>query len=465
MSFFCWSCGVKLGACASMAGKAGHCPECGEAVIAPETKGQPKKLPAIQYLREEGEDGTVTGPPEKPPLQVDVYVENERSQNILPGLLPKKIGDIVLPAFIVIRRKPWWVTGSLMALALSPLLWLTVFYFPEVTTAFSTFQEFRQRQLDFVENVLRSSAVAQAEMDRKARNANSRQERPKARPARLASEVQTTSPPPKPASPPERQVAASSSNGSSSLASPAPSKPPASYSSPYNPPPPEPYKPGLEAASPQESREKEDWPQMVLRNNAMFTGHSPMRAAFSFLVEGERFSTWLVTSARLLGPEGGVTPPVVPDKLGEDLVLWRAYFPGDPNSFVDAVGGPGMVKAADTNWLALKIPAANGLLPATPLKLRHNPPAVGELLYLVGLQADDRTGASQHLYSGRVSASEQQDPSLFGLNLDTPFQLNGFTGAPVVDLRGELVGVLTGGRTSLLICTKAGRLEALLRGK
>ena len=453
-----------------MCGESGPCPECGEIVVAPGSKA-PKKLPAIQYLKEDNDDPQAESQTEKQELQVDVYVENERSANILPGLLPKKVGDIILPAFIVIRRRPRWVTATLTFVAMSPLLWVAAFYLPEVKTTFLSFETFRQRQLEFVERLLHSSAEAQAALDRKERMASSRPpDKPQVRPARKVETAANTTQPAKPA---EATSSASSRSSASSLASPPPAKPsapvassaPPAYSSPYNPPPPEPYHPGGNSSASSNEPVKEDWPQMVLRNNGIFAGHTPVRSGCSFLIHDEKGAVWLATSPKLLGFEGGVAPPVDPGKVAEDLHLWRSHFPDDPNSFVDASGGSGLTYAVDPGWLALKLSASPRELPSIPLKLRHNPPAVGELLYLVGLPTDDRTGASQHMYAGRVTSSQQQDPSLFGFALETPFKLNGFTGAPLVDLRGELVGVLSGGRTSLLIATKADRLEVLIRGK
>ena len=491
MTFFCWSCGVKLGCCASNAGESGPCPECGVVVTAPGEKQVVRKIPAIQYLREEGQEPEGQLSPEKQALQVEVYVENETSRNILPGLLPKRVGDVILPPFTVIRGRPRWVTTTLAVIALSPLLWLAAFYFPEVKGTVMSFETFRQKQLLFVEGLLRSSAEAQAVLDKKARIASSRPDKPQARAARQAVAAQTNSQPPKPeetasrAPPPPQQNNAHPP--SDSLASHAPEKPaesapsaappsaaknvsaappPPAYSSPYNPPPPEPYRPtGVSSSSTPEAGGREDWPQMVLHNNGIFAGHTPARGGCGFLVEDDKGSLWLATTSKLLGFEGGVVPPVNPEKMASELYLWRAHFPDDPNAFVDAVGGSGLVRVADAGWLALKITPPQGELPALPLKLRHNPPAAGELVYLVGLPADDHTGASQHMYAGRVTSAQQQDPNVFGVTLEEPFKLNGFAGAPIVDLRGQVLGVLTGGRTSLLIATKADRLEAMLKGK
>jgi len=487
LTFFCWSCGVKLAVDASMKGAAGPCPKCQQTITAPGIKAEKKS--AVHYLREEG----VTPPPsERPSLQIEVQEEFERSLNLLPGLVPIKIGDVVIPAFRVVRRKPKWVVALqsilIVVAALSPFIWLWTFYFPESEGLWSQFNAYRLKQIEFVERQIRSSREAQSILDREERMASSRPQKPLARAARKA--VASAPPPaaaparsgrPPPPTPPARPATAAQS-ATTSLASappaakaataPSPAAAPPSASqtaslgaSPYEEPPEDTEHQPPPRAPHNRGEGKEEWPQILLRNNGILAGHSPARGACSFLVEGDNGSFWLATSAQMLGEEGGVRPPVNPDRLAAELHLWRASFPGDESSFVDVVGGDSLVSVVSPGWLALKLASSPALLPASPVKLRHNPPAAGETVYLIGLPSDDRTGASQHLYAGQVTAAHQEDPSQFGFTLLVPFPLSGFEGAPIVDVRGEVVGVLTGGHTSLLIGTKADRLEAMIRGK
>lgn len=475
-----------------MKGMSGPCPQCQQTITAPGTKEE--KKPAAHYLREEG---VTPEPVEKPSLQIDVQEEFERSLKLLPGLLPVKIGDVIIPAFRVVRPKPKWLvliqSLVIIALAFSPFIWLWNFYFPESRDLWAEFNAYRLKQIAFVERQIKSSREAQSILDQQERVASSRPEKPLARAAKKA--VASAPPPPAApapsAKPPPPAPAAASRSPTTSLASTAPAaaaaKPSAGSapaaatfssavpssvpeqgipsSSPYYDPPPD----TVHAATPRASRsggeDKEEWPQILLRNNGIFSGHSPARGACSFLVEGDHGSYWLATSSQMLGAEGGVRPSVNPERLASELYLWRAHFPGDESSFVDAVGGEALVSVFSPGWLAFKLASSPALLPASPLKLRHNPPAAGETVYLVGLPSDDHTGASQHLYAAQVTAAHQEDPSQFGFTLLVPFPLSGFTGAPIVDVRGDIVGVLTGGHTSLLIGTKANRLEAMISGK
>ncbi len=486
LSFFCWSCGVKLAVDVAMKGMCGPCPQCQQVITAPGVKEEKKS--AVHYLREEG---VTPEPTEVPSLQIEVQEEFERSLHLLPGLLPIKIGDVVIPAFRVVRRKPMWMvvtqTLVIIALALTPFVWLWTFYFPESEGLWAQFNAYRLKQIEFVERQIRSSREAQAVLDRQERVASSRPEKPLARAARQAVAVASQGPaapaPAKPSRPPPPAPGSRPNSATSFAAAPPVTRAPAAMAatpasvstvppverppgtSPYEEPPPDTEHMPTPGTLASRGDGKEEWPQILLRNNGIFAGHSPARGACSFLVDGDNGSVWLATSVQMLGDEGGVRPPVNADRLAAELYLWRAYFPGDESSFVDAVGGDALVSAVGPGWLALKIASSPALLPASPVKLRHNPPAAGETVYLVGLPAGDRTGASQHLYAAQVTAAHQEDPSQFGFTLAVPFPLSGFTGAPIVDVRGDLVGVLTGGHTSLLIGTKADRLESMIRRK
>ena len=477
--FFCWSCGVKLAADDSMRGMSGPCPQCRQMVTAPGTKTKPSPG---QYFRD---DDGLSGPgrAEKPSLQIEVIEETERSPHILPGLLPTKIGDVILPAFRVIKRKSRWVVLSIALVAMAPFLWLACFFFPETQQLLKEFNAFRLKQIEFVERQIRSSREAQAILDRQAKLASHEPKKPLARSARAAvaeappppSQAPASAPPsarPTPPSPSPTSPAASlaapslekTQTASVAPLSPAPAQVAPSVS-PYVDPPEDPVRASSSTVFAGRPEDKKEWPQILLRNNGIFAGHTPARGTCSFLVDGGNGSLWLSTAAQLLGTEGGVHPPINPARLSTELYLWRAYYPGDESSFVDAVGGSSLVSVVSSGWLGLKLASAPALLPASPVKLRHNPPAAGETVYLVGLPYDDRTGASQHLYAGTVTAAQQEDPSLFGFTLQVPFKLTGFTGAPIVDVRGEVVGVLSGGHTSLLVGTKADRLEAMIHGK
>lgn len=193
--------------------------------------------------------------------------------------------------------------------------------------------------------------------------------------------------------------------------------------------------PGWAKQSPQ------DWPQIVLTNDATFNGHSGLQAASAFLVE-RRDGTVLVATARhLIGAAGGVEPPVPVSKLDGVLRSWKVHPRTELTKAVEAgkvaVGG---LDQEDADWLLLTLKDAPKTLPATPLKLRPTPVEVGETVFLIGCPYAE-AGCKQNVYRGKVTKREFGDR--FTYTLAPPVDLRGFSGAPVVDAQGFAVGVMT----------------------
>jgi S1-C subfamily serine protease len=92
------------------------------------------------------------------------------------------------------------------------------------------------------------------------------------------------------------------------------------------------------------------------------------------------------------------------------------------------------------DWLILKLKHPAEALPAQPLHVRPDPVAIGERLYLIGCPYIERD-CKQNVYRGKVTARGFSDH--FRYDLDPPVELPGFSGAPIVDEKGYLVGVMT----------------------
>ncbi len=207
------------------------------------------------------------------------------------------------------------------------------------------------------------------------------------------------------------------------------------------------------------------WPQMLLRNHGAFHGHSALDGASSFLLEAGNGTCWIATSAHLLGSSGGVEPPVNPGRLSADLERWQAHLPNQRDAFAEVTGGGRLVSVVTADWLAMQLPAGNAPLPVKPLKLRRTLLANDEAVFLIGLPYDDATGASQHVYRGQVLTTSRTTPSQFVFSVDAPVDFAGFSGAPVLDTDGLVVGVVTDRTTDLLIGTRAELLAQLLEAK
>jgi hypothetical protein len=197
------------------------------------------------------------------------------------------------------------------------------------------------------------------------------------------------------------------------------------------------------------------WPQFTLTNEATFRGHTPLHGASAFLVSSRDGRIFAATAKHLIGKNGGVVPDVSLDELDSVLQQWRMFPRTRPKKFVEIAGlGVHGLESTRCDWLILKLKASEGkppsqplpaqALPAQPLPtqalhVRREPVKVGERVYLLGcpyVEAD----CTQNVYKGTVTARANDR---FRYDLDPPVELRGFSGAPIIDERGFLVGVMT----------------------
>lgn len=184
-----------------------------------------------------------------------------------------------------------------------------------------------------------------------------------------------------------------------------------------------------------------EWPQIVLTNEAVFDGHTPLRGSSAFLIRTQGNRILAATAKHLLGAGGGVEPPVSTKELSEVLRSWRVHPRTMPETAVDlgALSGSGE-DLPGCDWLLLTVKRSSDRLPAYPLRPRSQPVRVGEKVYLIGCPYSE-PNAKQNVYVGKVT---ERKHDRFRYDLDPPVRLNGFSGAPIVDRRGNVVGIMTG---------------------
>lgn len=183
------------------------------------------------------------------------------------------------------------------------------------------------------------------------------------------------------------------------------------------------------------------WPQLVLTNDATFRGHSALRGASSFLVRNSSGRIMAATALHLLGEMGGVEPTVPSAGLDSDLASWKMYPRTKPDTFVTVTGLASSKNPRENmDWLLLAIPRGTASLPASPLTLRSTPVQVGEEVFLAGVPYAEPDRA-QNIYHGKVTARAFGDR--FRFDIDPPVDIRGFSGAPVLDRNGRVVGVMT----------------------
>ncbi|MEX2138650.1 MAG: serine protease [Pirellulales bacterium] len=184
---------------------------------------------------------------------------------------------------------------------------------------------------------------------------------------------------------------------------------------------------------------KTEWPQIVLTNQAEFHGHSALQGASGFLIRTDDDRVLAATAAHLLGSAGGVEPPIPIDQLTQKIQSWRMFPRTMPAAFVEvnSVGVQGLGRE-NLDWLILSIKAAEQL-PSHPLRLREEPVRIGETVYLIGCPYSQED-CTQNVYRGVVM--ERAFGDLFRYDLDPPVDIRGFSGAPIIDEKGYVVGVM-----------------------
>jgi hypothetical protein len=189
------------------------------------------------------------------------------------------------------------------------------------------------------------------------------------------------------------------------------------------------------------SKPPKDWPQIVLTNDAAFNGHTPLQGASSFLIRNGGDRILAATARHLIGSAGGVEPEVSLSQVDSALQSWKMFPRTMPEAFVQIEGlGVSGPMQSDCDWLILRLKNPPAQLPAQPLRIRSEPVHVGEKIYLIGVPYTERQ-CKQNVYAGKVTERGLGDR--FRYDLDPPVALPGFSGAPIIDERGYLVGVMT----------------------
>ncbi len=175
----------------------------------------------------------------------------------------------------------------------------------------------------------------------------------------------------------------------------------------------------------------------------------PLAAGTAFLLQPEAPGQppVLVTALHLFGPDGGLPRAVPPEALPRRVALDRCQTLSRPGMWGGgralsipgaAPGGTGL-PLRDIAAFAVDIVSVQRI---QPLRLASSPPAVGEPVWLV---ASVIRGAPTRQLLHRAHVVHSSDDQL-QYSYDNPaLELRATSGAPVVNARGEVVGVNLGG--------------------
>lgn len=190
------------------------------------------------------------------------------------------------------------------------------------------------------------------------------------------------------------------------------------------------------------SQPPENWPQIVLTNDATFRRSTPLLGASAFLVRDAKGRVLAVTARHLLGPAGGVKPAVSVRALGDELDSWKMH----PRTVDRPSASLDQPLTARFDMVCLTVKPQEEELPGFPLRPRARPVEAGDKIYLLGCPYREG-GCKQNVYPGRVTRRERGP--LFRFALETPIEVRGFSGAPLIDENGQAAGVLTAGLGSV----------------
>lgn len=192
-------------------------------------------------------------------------------------------------------------------------------------------------------------------------------------------------------------------------------------------------------AAPWATKPKDQWPQIVLTNHAEFHGHTPLQGASAFLFRAPDHGIMAATARHLIGENGGVEPEIALPDFNKALDFWVMHprtLPEKALQIASLASPHNAPKAFD--WLLLNV-AHGSAIPVTAVDPRPTPVKIGERVHLIGVSYDE-PDVAQKVYTGKVT---RREADRFAYDLETPVNIRGFSGAPIVDDSGRLVGIMT----------------------
>ena len=190
------------------------------------------------------------------------------------------------------------------------------------------------------------------------------------------------------------------------------------------------------SAAPWAKGDPSKWPPISCTNDGELTNHHGIGGT-SFLLRLPDGSTAAATAGHVFGPE------VPPAAVATSIVSWKMRADANPNRYVSLKKLAMTVPATDPPDSVLMAVPKGVSLPAAVLDPRTTSVTEGETIYLIGFVEGGKAG--QSVNKGKVVFVGDNS---FNYKLDVPRASTGFSGAPVVDARGRLVGMHVAHETS-----------------
>ena len=194
----------------------------------------------------------------------------------------------------------------------------------------------------------------------------------------------------------------------------------------------------------------EDWPPLVLLQQAEFKEHTPLRAGCVSLIRLPSGHVVALTVAHLLGRPGGVEPGFLANSLCLDrgklatldsqITRWKLFVPGHDDKAVKIIGLFGKPEqfGERCDELLLRVDPVTPTYPVRTLDIRLRPVPIDEPLRIVRYAVIDEKAQQVPEEARRIAGFG------FTCELERAADFRATTGAPVLDKDGLLVGVVSG---------------------
>lgn len=182
--------------------------------------------------------------------------------------------------------------------------------------------------------------------------------------------------------------------------------------------------------------------QILLTNDAQFTKNRLMQGASAFLIQ-YKDSVYAVSAKHLLGDAMGIKPEVKLKNIVSELLYWNIY-PRNNQLTDDTI-------SLNANYLDFEKLKSDILM----LRINNNSdihvlsvadtlPKFLEKVYLIGCPYSEDE-CYQNIYPLKYIGIKNE---LITCSTNEEIELSGFSGCPIVNAQGEVIGVLIGGLTS-----------------